>query len=83
MNDASLALPAYFIHSSQMQMRRMRYFILRDDDYYDDDDDDDDDDGSGRDDSPTCTELTSIQRVGRIDVEKGSETAQSQFTERG
>ena len=79
MNDASLALPAYFIHSSQMQMRRMRYFILRDDDYYDDDDDD----GSGRDDSPTCTELTSIQRVGRIDVEKGSETAQSQFTERG
>ena len=81
MNDASLALPAYFIHSSQMQMRRMRYFILRDDDYYDDDDDDDD--GSGRDDSPTCTELTSIQRVGRIDVEKGSETAQSQFAERG
>ena len=80
MNDASLALPAYFIHSSQMQMRRMRYFILRDDDYYDDDDDDD---GSGRDDSPTYTELTSIQRVGRIDVEKGSETAQSQFTERG
>ena len=79
MNDASLALPAYFIHSSQMQMRRMRYFILRDDDYYDDDDDD----GSGRDDSPTYTELTSIQRVGRIDVEKGSETAQSQFTERG